>query len=376
MASPKHFGSGIKKSKLCTALFIIFHIWLMITTCDAKLYNWTYGKDLGVERHDHMCGYDNVTNSIMVYYGQTIGIPTNTIERYYIDTDTVSNAQSLSPDINTWFQTKTFVGAPYWYFLADNAFGQFHPSTNTATHPLSWNNNKTPTFVTDTLHDNEYSCVVIADNRYLIVLDGYFNSAHNKMQIYDTTNEVWSHGPAMTYRHDGGGCVIDDNNILYIISGNDNTPTNILETIDVSHINNLPNSWAIHPYSLSQSRLYFGCTLYENNIYVIGGVDMDSSAVVASVEIIDTNTGVITSGPDIPIPLAYFCTVVADHKIYVFGGEQENGGTHKKSVIISNSLSTSVPTNTPTTIVPTTVNPTLNPSSNPTTMFPTLNPTL
>ena len=59
---------------------------------------------------------------------------------------------------------------------------------------------------------------------------------------------------------------------------------------------------------MNQARRYFGCSILNNKIYVIGGC-LYEDKYSDSVEVYDTENDVWSEGPSLPIPLAFFgCT--------------------------------------------------------------------
>ena len=59
---------------------------------------------------------------------------------------------------------------------------------------------------------------------------------------------------------------------------------------------------------MNQARGFFGCSILNNKIHVIGGY-LDKNKYSDSVEVYDTENDAWSEGPSLPLPLAFFgCT--------------------------------------------------------------------
>ena len=56
---------------------------------------------------------------------------------------------------------------------------------------------------------------------------------------------------------------------------------------------------------MSQARVYFGCSIFNNNLIVFGG-DLDENEITDSVEIYDIEKQAWSKGPNLPLPLTAF----------------------------------------------------------------------
>eukprot|EP01083_Nonionella_stella_P059752 156422_1 len=329
----------------------------------------------------HACGYAETSNQIYIF---RTALP-NKLISYNVDTEVINVSYPeypILPWIRGQFAAEAYLEAPYWYFMSNDSFGQFHPHNHTITYPLPWKQNHAP-MPTSVGLPSERACIVITnDGNYLIVLGGWDGSYLKTMQIYDIQRQTWKpNGPNMNRGRTVHGCVVDRNNFLYAIGGCCGSMTNPPERINITNIaRNVFGTWTfIDP--LSELKNTLRTVLYGDYIYVIGGYKGSTFGYTSdAVERIDIRTGVVTQHPSLPVPMEATCLTVANDKIYVIGGQNmqpyvDYWDTFLDSIIISNDLSgdpfvhpTTDPTFDPLTA------PTIEPIVDPT-HYPSMDPT-
>eukprot|EP01084_Bolivina_argentea_P001300 2401_1 len=341
----------------------------MIDCLFQDLTSWTESNtSLPVTLKNHICGYDNISNQIYIYYGvwnsdALSGTAVDTLMSYNLTSSNITLYPSLLPSLNIRFEGHTFLSAPYWFFSASNKFGQFHPSNKSITYPLLWNNNQTPQSTTNS--NREEACLCITnDGRYLILTGGRLSTGTlmDTMQIYDIINQQWSQGPKMQRKNEFHGCLVDQNDYLWVVGGYN---SHKIEKLNVSNMSNI-GLWTYNIYDLTEHKFNFRIILYDIYIFVIGGRIYPGNIFVSTVEQINIISGTVTVLLSLPTPRDQHCITIADNKIFLIGGRDVNAKS-VNTIFYSNQLHISSDI---------TMNATVNPIINSTqpTIYPSLNP--
>ena len=142
--------------------------------------------------------------------------------------------------------------------------------------------------------------VAIASHRVLIIDEAYGIIHQSYVREFDTrtgewTNEGW---PSLNQPRSDFGCVLC-NGKVYVIGGNDvrnyDNCSNLIECLDLSAS---PRQWLTMDQGLQTARYYCKCVAIGNQIFILGG--SDDAGELASVEILNTETGQLVPGPDVP----------------------------------------------------------------------------
>lgn len=166
----------------------------------------------------------------------------------------------------------------------------------------------------------------------LYVFGGSSLGAGERTQIYDIANDVWTTGTNMP-RYRESAVAAELNGLIYVIGGNDpetcsgNYRCAQLSSVDI--YNPATNTWS-SAGALNERRDVAGAVVYDDKIYVVGGMYSESGDTQVSnrdsLEMYDpdTNTWTIVNR-DIPYPIRSAATVLAGDVIYVIGGCSEHG---------------------------------------------------
>lgn len=196
--------------------------------------------------------------------------------------------------------------------------GDYDPSLSSL--ELTWD------VVTGVSSQGNGMTMVSLDNK-LYLFGGASESIGTKTRIYDIVSDSWNEGLEMPrYRESAVG--VSMNNLIYIIGGTN--PDNCSGDYRCGQMTNVDvyspstNSWSAAA-DLNEKRDVAGGVVYENKIYVVGGMYSESGDENVSnrdsLEVYDPNTNQWTIlNRDIPYPIRSAATVIKDDDIYVIGG--------------------------------------------------------
>jgi N-acetylneuraminic acid mutarotase len=114
------------------------------------------------------------------------------------------------------------------------------------------------------------------------------------------------------------------NGKVYVFGGAVGDRTLLTSTIECLDLSVSPLQWVVMEHRLVTPRT--GCTsvVAGTQIYVLGGYSEDSDYLL-TVEVLDTETGVVTPGPTMPRGRAHIGAMVDGNELYVFS----TGGIHR-----------------------------------------------
>eukprot|EP01084_Bolivina_argentea_P017623 32884_1 len=209
-------------------------------------------------------------------------------------------------------------------------------------------------------------CLQATDEYFFIVGGGWSSGPYlDSLQRLSLQNHNWSLLPTMNIKRGRLTCQIHpENGMLYAIGGSSDS-TYYEKSIEAIHAVQA-QSWQYIAGQLIQGLYGTFSMVHKSSILVIAGY---SGSYLDTIQVIDINTGLVTSGGTLNYGIQTPSCIIFNNVIYVFGGNQASGpvNTFQYHVLPEE------PTSVPTTINPTTSNPTTN---NPTTLNPTIyNPT-
>ena len=144
-------------------------------------------------------------------------------------------------------------------------------------------------------------------------------------------NKQWREGPSMNKARYGHASVVCNGGV-YVMGGS--TRYSSLDCIEQINATDLlqPSStsssskkshWTTLNCRLSTGRC--GCcavAVHNRYIVVVGG---HSNRYLSSVDIVDTRNHAVIEGPSLTVPRSYFGSAVVGHRIFVVGGENDDG---------------------------------------------------
>ena len=166
----------------------------------------------------------------------------------------------------------------------------------------------------------------------VVVLGGYrtFQGVVNSVQLLNLaeSNKQWREGPPMNKKRYGHAAVVC-NGAVYVMGGYNQGPLDSIERIDVNDVlqsssissNTHATNWTTLTCRLSTER--WGCcavVVHNRYIVVMGGY---CGNYLSSVEIIDTNSHIVTDGPSMTVPRRCCASAVIGHRIFVVGGNND-----------------------------------------------------
>ncbi|MBI4237034.1 MAG: hypothetical protein HY696_01285 [Deltaproteobacteria bacterium] len=195
----------------------------------------------------------------------------------------------------------------------------------TLTDPaLTWSTVTGPLFMANGM-------TMAAYNGKLYLFGGSSAAAGTKTQIYDIAGDSWSQGTAMP-RYRESAVAVELNGSLYVIGGTDPDTCGgdyrCGQLTEVDIYNPATNAWTTAG-ALNEKRDVAGAVVYDDKIYVVGGMHSASGDVQVSnrdsIEVYDPATNLWTVlERNIPYPIRSAATTLVDDRIYVIGGCSEH----------------------------------------------------
>jgi len=167
--------------------------------------------------------------------------------------------------------------------------------------------------------------VAIASHRVLIIDEADGDIIHQGyVREFDTRTRKWSNEawPSLNQRRDDLSCVLC-NGKVYAIGGTD-SHDECLNSIECLDLSASPRQWITLDQGLQTARQRSQCVAIGTQVYIIGG--SGDAGKLASVEILNTVTGQLVAGPDLPQPYTFTAAAV-NNKLCVFA--RSDGGNGK-----------------------------------------------
>eukprot|EP01084_Bolivina_argentea_P094334 169584_1 len=319
------------------------------------LSNWTSGTNtnrLPAPRSSQVIGYNAPDDTVWMLGGftATIGYD-NAVWSFDLTMQQFTIHTPLTYTIHCGSQTYTQINNII-YFNLDGNIGTFDMDTEINEYPSS----KIPSMS----YYTESGCLT-TDGKHLFLLGGSDWNAY--FQIFDTFTNLWSIGPPMTPtgRYRTTCHVIDD--FLYVFGGTYPDDNTFLDTVIKIYIANMQNinsySWNTISDTLITPTGYQRSVRFGNLIYLIGGT-IAGPTYINDVYVLNPISDTILTVPPMNNIRSSAASIVADARIYVFGG-YDNTGTDRvtNSWEVTNIMPSSAPTPAPTN------NPTFSPSAAP-----------
>jgi hypothetical protein len=172
------------------------------------------------------------------------------------------------------------------------------------------------------------SSVAIDEHRVLAIDQPYSDSIWESfVRVFDTRTRKWSNEawPSLNQPRNGFVCVLCDAKV-YVIGGliSDQECSNSIECLDLSVS---PRRWRTMDQRLETARYNCTCVAIGKQIFILGG--SGDAGELASVEILNTQTGQLVPGPDLPQAYGSFDLTAGavNNKLFVFA--RSDGGNGK-----------------------------------------------
>ena len=180
----------------------------------------------------------------------------------------------------------------------------------------------------------EYNCdgfpVAIDSHRVLVVDHAYGNIHESFVRLFDTRTREWSNEewPSLNQPRKQFCCVVC-NGKVYVIGGM-NTEGEYLDSIECLYLSASPRQWITSDQTLATARGYCQCVAIGTQVFILGG-HSDEEDKLLSVEILNTETGQLMLGRDLPQYRNMTATTV-NNKLLVFAkrieGDRDIGEIH------------------------------------------------
>eukprot|EP01084_Bolivina_argentea_P293742 505275_1 len=199
------------------------------------------------------------------------------------------------------------------------------------------------------------------------------------VSIYNMNNNQWMDAPRMGTHIIYGSSFIAHKNILYFIGGWDTFGTNnyalsSVQILNVSNVSDIMNqNWKTLNDNLTTPRLYHSSVVYNDLIYVIGGLNTlvpFGGIELMQVDVINTINQTIIFDSMLKTAIRSAAVGIIDNVVYLIGGFPHYD-TYQFAAL--NTLSPTLSPSFNPTIIPT-LYPALYPTTTPT-LYPTLYPT-
>jgi len=162
--------------------------------------------------------------------------------------------------------------------------------------------------------------VAIDSHRVLIIDQAYANIHQSYVREFDTRTRDWDNEgwPSLNQPRSDFGCVLC-NGKVYVIGGNDmhDDCSNLIECLDLSAS---PREWITMDQGLQTARQSCQCVAIGTQVFIIGGYD-DGDDKLMSVEILNTETGQLVAGPDMPQHIT-FAAAAVNNELLVFAEQK------------------------------------------------------
>jgi hypothetical protein len=169
--------------------------------------------------------------------------------------------------------------------------------------------------------------VAIDSHRVLIINQAYGNIHQSYVGQFDTRTGEWSNEgwPSLNQPRYAFSCLLC-NGKVYVIGGNDSHDEYFLNSIECLDLSASPRQWITMDQGLQTARQRCQCVAIGTQIYIIGGYNDGGDNKLMSVEILNTETGQLVAGPDMPQHNTFTAAAV-NNKLFVFA--RSDGGNGK-----------------------------------------------
>ncbi len=181
-------------------------------------------------------------------------------------------------------------------------------------------------------------CAAAVANGKIFVIGGYGGDVVNANEQYNPATDEWAQkAPMPTPRTDLA--VASVNGIVYAIGGYQEDVGGVRYTnygINEAY-NPEADSW-LNMSSMPTPRVGLSANVANGKIFLIGGAVVKDTLygtrfeIKAANEVYDPATNSWTTASPIPTPVYYYASAVLDEKIYIIGGNDENGGTNLNQI--------------------------------------------
>eukprot|EP01083_Nonionella_stella_P176328 616589_1 len=266
----------------------------------------------------------------------------------------------------------TFInGGGQFYAQLANTLYVINPNDNADTQYIAYfdltTDAFTPSSIPIPIKVAENSCIGAHTNFLAIVGGGIYMSA---LYLYDLIGHQWSQPADLTNGRAYHSCIVHhESSRFYVLGGVDGPSTSSLN-IETYHNSN-PSVFTPLTSELLNPVWGARIVVYGDDIYVVGGYDVQSAQYAMRIQIIDTVQQTVRYGPSLAYGIRGAPVVIVNDILHCFGGRAENIYVRNTWQYL-NLIPTVNPTENPT--VHPTVNPSNNPSINPSNN-PSINPT-
>ena len=164
--------------------------------------------------------------------------------------------------------------------------------------------------------------LVSIDEHRVLVIDQVVGSiSESFVRLFDTRTREWSNEewPSLNQPRDDFGCVVC-NGKVYVIGGM-NTEGEYLDSIECLDLSATPRQWITSDQTLATARCDCKCVAIGTQVFILGG-DGEEGGNLMSVEILNTDTGQIVPGPDMP-QYGSIAAAAVNNKLLVFSKRRE-----------------------------------------------------
>eukprot|EP01083_Nonionella_stella_P028024 77163_1 len=300
--------AGTQRLRECV---LFFHIAFCIEFTISNAQNWISPSST-LHNADLLMAVGSYNDSIFILGGWN---------NHYQITEWVDQVFISSANVRL---TDASYGGGQWYTQQSNTLYMIEPSGNafsiftmdTQQFVASWNGIR---FEGPNVGDE--SCLASSVN-YLFVSGG--DVGLTAVQMFDLHASQWIENVTpMQQARAYHSCIIDEvNEELYVIGGHDGSYEAYRKTIEKITVSNIQqNAWA-YIEDLTEGTIGTRAVIYEDNIYVIGGLTK-SAQVLMDIHVISTSSGTVTvSRTSLPYGQFGAAIILVDAVIYLFGGRR------------------------------------------------------
>jgi hypothetical protein len=188
-----------------------------------------------------------------------------------------------------------------------------------------------PASVDEEIYNEALLLLIVAldTHRLLLIHEHFVRVLETRMGEWD--NEEW---PSLNERRSDFGCVLC-NGKVYVIGGKDshNECLNSIECLDLSAS---PRQWITMDQGLQTARRSCQCVAIGTQIFILGGYG-DRYNKLMSVEILNTETGQLVAGPDMPQHNTFTAAAVNNELLVFARSDEGNGKVHTLQQVHPNS---------------------------------------
>jgi hypothetical protein len=169
----------------------------------------------------------------------------------------------------------------------------------------------------------QFGAVALDDGYRILAVGGYHTGACVRLksvEVYDSRTNKWTSEGWPDLNVARGSCAVTLCNCkVYVVGGTDAHGKHIdSQSIECLDLHSLPLEWKVLECRLSIARCACCAVGVGKFVYVMGGENMYKS--LDSVEILDTETGLISEGPSLTTPRNGAGAALVDNAIWVIGG--------------------------------------------------------